>query len=96
MKVVVTSVHQDEPRNGLGDGDTCPDASGVGKGSSVQVRAERSGNLDGRVYYVSFTGDDGRGGHCQGTAKVCVPHDQSPGHACVDQGPIVDSTGSCR
>src|SRR5438876_263449 len=96
LRIVVTGIRQDEPINGLGDGDTCPDASGIGKGNSAQVRAERSGNLDGRMYYVSFTGDDGKGGRCQGTAKVCVPHDQRPGHACGDQGPLFDSAASCR
>ena len=96
LRIVVTGIRQDEPINGLGDGDTCPDASGIGKGNSAQVRAERSGNLDGRMYYVSFTGDDGKGGRCQGTAKVCVPHDQRPGHVCGDQGPLFDSAASCR
>jgi len=24
------------------------------------------------------------------TVSVCVPHDQSPGPACVDQGPLFD------
>src|SRR5438094_6856669 len=96
MRVVITGIRQDEPLNGLGDGDTCPDASGIGKGNTAQVRAERAGTRDGRVYYVSFSADDGRGGRCQGTAKVCVPHDQSPGHTCGDQGPLVDSAGSCR
>jgi hypothetical protein len=27
--------------------------------------------------------------------RVCVPHDQRPGHRCVDEGPLVNSTGPC-
>ncbi|MBI2877021.1 MAG: hypothetical protein HYY20_09085 [Candidatus Tectomicrobia bacterium] len=51
---------QDAPVNGLGDGDTSPDA--VLQGSSVLLRAERSGQGNGRVYAVHFTADDGLGG----------------------------------
>ena len=73
---------------------TCPDAEGVGTDVAI-VRAERSGSKkvpgDGRVYHVSFTADDGQGGECSGTVTVCVPHDQRPGHVCVDQGPLFDS-----
>lgn len=98
VSVAITSVTQDEPVNGLGDGDTCPDAAGVGGVGAgvVSVRSERSGLDDGRVYHVNFTATDGRGGQCTGTAAVCIPHDQRPGHACIDQGPLYDSTGPCR
>lgn len=94
VAITVTSVRQDEPLNGLGDGDTCPDAV-IGAGS-VGLRAERSGTPrvpgDGRVYRVKFIADDGKGGRCAGAVRVCVPHDQRPGHVCVDQGPLYDST----
>ena len=83
------------PLNGLGDGNTCPDASGVGA-STASVRAERSGTRkvpgDGRVYHIAFSADDGQGGQCTGTVTVCVPHDQRLGGDCVDQGPMYDST----
>ncbi len=95
VTVTVTGIAQDEPPDGLGDGSTCPDADGVGT-DIASVRAERSGTKkvpgDGRVYHVSFTADDGQGGECTGTVVVCVPHDQRPGHVCVDQGPLFDST----
>ena len=71
------------------DGHTTPDAVLA----PLQVRAERSGQGDGRVYHVSFRGTDGRGGSCAATLRVCVPHDQnSPGGACGDGGPRYDST----
>ncbi|MBI2877027.1 MAG: hypothetical protein HYY20_09115 [Candidatus Tectomicrobia bacterium] len=48
VTLTVTGVTQDEPVNGLGDGDTSPDA--LLQGSSVLLRAERSGQGNGRVY----------------------------------------------
>ena len=59
------------------------------------MRAERSGAGDGRVYEVRFVADDGRGGQCRGAVRVCVPHDRGRGSTCVDEGPLVDSTGPC-
>lgn len=56
----VTTVTQDEPVKGLGDGDTSPDA--VVQGQGVLLRAERAGTGNGRVYQVNFFADDGVGG----------------------------------
>jgi hypothetical protein len=93
--LTITSIFQDEPLNGLGDGNTCPDGSGVGTDTAT-VRAERSGTRgvpgDGRVYHIGLRADDGHGGSCEGTVSVCVPHDQGMGVDCVDQGPLFDST----
>jgi hypothetical protein len=89
MTLTVTGVTQDEPIQGLGDGDTSPDA--VLQGDKVLLRAERSGSGNGRVYRVSFTADDGHGGSCPGAVMVCVPHDRKPG-TCVDDGQRYDST----
>ncbi|MEK6977512.1 MAG: hypothetical protein AABX40_03815 [Candidatus Hydrothermarchaeota archaeon] len=58
---------------------------------TAQVRAERAGGRNGRVYHITLTADDGNGGACSGTAQVSVPHDQS-GAAAVDDGPLFDST----
>jgi cysteine-rich repeat protein len=91
VTIVVTGVMQDEPLVGAGDGNTCPDATGVGT-DTASVRAERSGQGDGRVYHVSFTADDGRGGTCAGTVAVCVRHDHRPNGVCGDGGALVDST----
>lgn len=95
VTITITGITQDEPINGLGDGNTCPDATGVGD-AVASLRAERSGKGDGRVYHVSFTATDDLGGQCQGTVAVCVPHDQGQGHTCVDEGPLFDSTGPCN
>jgi hypothetical protein len=99
IAIGITGISQDEPVNTVGDGNTCPDAAGIGS-AAAQVRVERSGAKrvpgDGRVYHLSFTADDGRGGTCSGVVAVCVPHDQGMGGTCVDQGPLFTSTGPCR
>jgi hypothetical protein len=88
LTITVTGITQDEAANGLGDGDTAPD--GVLAGSTAQVRAERAGSGDGRVYQVSFTASDGRGGLCSGAVGVGVPHEAKG--TPVDSGQGYDST----
>jgi len=89
--VVITSIHQDELVFGKGDGNFGPDGTGVGT-SSAQVRAERSGQGDGRVYHIGFRADDGNGGTCSGTVTVGVPKSQGKNSGPVDGGPLFDST----
>jgi hypothetical protein len=72
VTITIDRVFQDEPVNDTGDGNTFPDAQGVGT-STGQVRAERQGSGDGRVYHVAFTADDGNGGTCTGEVRVGVP-----------------------
>ena len=94
VSVVITGITQDEPVNGLGDGDASPDGAGVGT-DKAQVRAERAGKPkvpgNGRVYHIHFEASDGMA-VCSGVAKVGVPHDQRPGHVIVDGGELYDST----
>lgn len=89
VTVTIEAVFQDERTDHLGDGNTCPDATGVGA-SVAHVLAERSGRQDGRVYHLFFKAADDRGASCQGQVTVCVPHDNQ--RACVDQGALFDST----
>jgi hypothetical protein len=91
VTLTVTGVTQDEALNGLGDGDTAPDAVLGPASNEVQLRAERSGNGDGRVYRIAFSGSDGRGGTCTGTVTVGVPHNQ--GSTPIDSGLVVNSLG---
>jgi hypothetical protein len=46
--------------DGLGDGSTSPDGTGVGT-EQAQVRAERAESGNGRVYHIAFTASDGNG-----------------------------------
>jgi len=99
VTITATSVTQDEPVNGRGDGNTCPDARIVG--GLASVRAERTGTPavpgNGRVYVISFTATDSGGASCNGTVTVCVPHDMADADlACVDDGQSYNSLGSCR
>lgn len=88
LTLTITAIRQDEP---VGKGNSAPDGKGVGA-SSAELRAEKLGSGDGRVYHVSFTASDGQGGTCTGEVRVSVPHDQA-GPA-LDGGPLYDSTVS--
>jgi trimeric autotransporter adhesin len=85
ITTTVTGVTQDEPVNGLGDGDTSPDAVLGPASHQVRLRAERSGTGDGRVYRIGVTATDELGLSCSSTVRVAVPHDRA--HAPVDSAP---------
>jgi hypothetical protein len=97
LTITITSIHQDEPVNGIADGNTRVDGAGVGT-STASVRAERSGSKNnfgnGRVYFIGFSVDDGKGGTCTGVVNVGVPHDQGGQPLPVNDGPLFDSTKS--
>lgn len=86
--ITITSVTQDEPTNGLGDGDTAVDAV-INADGTVLLRAERSGAGDGRVYRVIFTASDPEGSSF-GEVRVSVPH--SVKKPAIDSGQSFDST----
>ena len=91
MTTTITRVTQDEPVTGLGGGDTGPDA--VIHGSKVLLRAERSGDGNGRVYRLYFTATNERGDSCTGPADVWVPKSLKPGlRSAIDDGQLYDST----
>ncbi len=83
------TVTQDEPINGLGDGDTSPDAAE--SGNNILLRAERAGSGNGRVYAVQFRAPDQDGASCTGTVKVSVP--KSIKDTAVDSGQNYNSFG---
>jgi PKD repeat protein len=93
--ITITSIRQDEPVDtpGHDDGSFAPDGKGVGT-NTAQVRAERAGSGNGRVYHLFFTAKDGQGGTCTGEVLVGVPHDQGQGSVPVDDGARYDSTQS--
>jgi hypothetical protein len=86
VTITILGVTQDEPLNGLADGNTSPDAKPGGTSDQVFLRAERSGLGDGRVYRIAFLADDGQGGTCTGVAVVGVPHDKGKGKTPIDSG----------
>jgi hypothetical protein len=94
--VVISEVTSDEPEDaaGNGDGNTLNDIVIAGNCKSVQLRSEREGNGDGRVYTITFEVTDSSGNATTVTAKVTVPHSQN-GAPAVDSGPQYTVMGGC-
>jgi hypothetical protein len=91
VTVTIDSIFQDEPVDSTGDGNFGPDGQGIGT-ETAEVRAERDGAANGRVYHISFTADDGMGGACSEEVLVSVPKSQGKNGAAVDEGALFDST----
>jgi endo-1,4-beta-xylanase len=73
------SIVSNEADDGLGDGDTADDIQGAIFGVDVrtfQLRAERSGTGDGRVYTVTYRVTDAAGNATEASAEVRVPLSQ--------------------
>jgi hypothetical protein len=77
-------VTSDELEEELGDGNTCADSIVILADNKFQVRAERSGNHDGRVYTAKYELTDVFGHVSEHTCTIVVPH--SPGQPAVDNG----------
>ena len=73
--VVIQSVSSDEPEDNPsgGDGNTLNDIVISPDCKSVQLRRERDGNLNGRVYTITFKVTDSFGSSTTATVKVFVP-----------------------
>ena len=84
--VVIASVTSDEPEHGIGDGNTSNDIVIGGDCKSVQLRAERMGGGNGRVYTITFKVTDSSGNSTTATAQVTVPESQD-GSPVIDDGP---------
>ena len=89
--ITIDNIFQDEPVDAPGSGNTSPDGQGVGS-SVAEVRAERAGSGNGRVYHIYFTVDDGQGGMCTGEVLVGVPKSKGKKGAPIDDGALYDST----
>jgi hypothetical protein len=92
--VVISQVTSDEVEDGAGDGSTLNDIVIAGNCRSVQLRSERNGSADGRVYTIYFRVTDASGNVGTASAKVTVPQSQGSGPA-VDSGPHYTVNGSC-
>ena len=78
----VLTVTSNEPIDGLGDGDTSPDWVVIDD-HNVQLRAERSGKGNGRIYTITTTCTDGSGNAVTKTSTVLVPKNQKGAWAVV-------------
>jgi endo-1,4-beta-xylanase len=92
--VAITQVTSDEPDNGNGDGNTVNDIVIAADCHSVQLRAERAGPLNGRVYVVTLRVKDASGNSTTRTVKVIVPKDDTG--VAIDDGPQSTVLSACR
>jgi hypothetical protein len=79
-QVILVSITSNEPDEGLGDGDHPDDIQEADFGTEdyeFQLRSERSGLGDGRIYTVTYSATDGSGNEAVATADVYVPHDRA-------------------
>jgi uncharacterized repeat protein (TIGR01451 family) len=81
--VVISKVTSDEVENGSGDGNTLNDIVIAPDCKSVQLRAERDGGGDGRVYTITLQVKDSGGNVATAIRKVFVPKGSGPA---IDSG----------
>jgi hypothetical protein len=92
--VKIVSVSSDEPDDSTADGMTLNDIVIGGDCKSVQVRAERKGDSNGRVYIVTLGVTDTAGNTTTTTARVSVPSSQN-GAAAIADAPSFTIQGGC-
>jgi uncharacterized repeat protein (TIGR01451 family) len=93
--VVISKVTSDEPENDGGDGNTLNDIVIAANCKSVQLRSERQGSGNGRVYTIHFRVRDASGNTTTKTAKVTVPKSQGNNGGAVDSGVQYTVNSSC-
>ena len=72
----ILSVSSNEAADAKGSGKTAPDWKITGA-HTLQLRAERAGNGQGRIYTITIQATDQSGNTSEKTVRVSVPHDQS-------------------
>ena len=92
--VKIVSASSDEPDDANADGFTVNDVVIAADCNSVQLRAERKGDGNGRVYVVTLKVTDTHGNVSTATAKVSVPNSQN-GNLAIDSGPSFTIISNC-
>jgi hypothetical protein len=87
VPVAITSITSDEPVEvgAGGDGHTTDFDMAIVDDVTVDLRSERQGGGDGRVYWVNYIDSDGAAQSCE----FMVPHDRGPFGGAVDSGVAV-------
>ncbi|MBV9211495.1 MAG: DUF5011 domain-containing protein, partial [Acidobacteria bacterium] len=93
--VFISKVTSDELENSSGDGNTLNDIVIASNCKSVQLRAERDGGGNGRVYTLTFKVRDASGNTTTKTATVIVPHN-GLGSGAVDSGVHYTVNSNCQ
>ncbi|HEV7889784.1 MAG TPA: immunoglobulin-like domain-containing protein [Pyrinomonadaceae bacterium] len=94
-KVYIVKITSDEVENGNGDGNTFDDIVIAPGCKSAQLRAEREGGGDGRVYTITFKVVDAAGNFATATATVTVPKSQGGNGGAVNSGVHYTVNSSC-
>jgi len=92
--VVITRITSDEVVDGCGDGNTLDDIVIGANCRTAQLRVERSGCGNGRVYTVFLHVTDLAGNRTETSVHVLVPPNQS-GSTAVDDGPNYTVVSTC-
>jgi uncharacterized repeat protein (TIGR01451 family) len=92
--VVIEKVTSDEPDNAHGDGNTTRDIVIAPNCRLVQLRAERDGSRNGRVYTITLRLRDGAGNVTRKDFEVRVPISQN-GVPAVKNAPALTVTCNC-
>ncbi|HEY6402189.1 MAG TPA: CARDB domain-containing protein, partial [Blastocatellia bacterium] len=93
--VVIETVESDEPDDDLGDGETVDDIIIGADCRSVQLRAERAGTGDGRVYTITLRLKDSGGAVTRAAFEAYVPHSRN-GDPAVKGAVALTVTSACR
>jgi|GEM_PF-6513004 len=91
----LVSITSNEQNNGQGDGNTKKDIEGADFGTpdvEFELRAERSGGGDGRIYTITYEARDVAGNSTTADFYIRVVHDQS-GRAMPATCVMTDETG---
>ncbi|MCF7972828.1 MAG: HYR domain-containing protein [Phycisphaerae bacterium] len=78
VECAILSVTSNEETDGPGDGNTEPDWE-ISGSLTVNLRAERSGSGEDRVYTITVACTDDSGNESTATVEVTVPHDKGKG-----------------
>jgi len=91
--VYILKISSDEAEDGAADGSTLNDIVIDASCKTAQLRAERSGIGNGRVYTITFKVKDSAGNFATATATVTVR--LTPNNPAVDSGPIYTVNSIC-
>jgi hypothetical protein len=90
LDIRITSISSDEAFEvgAGGDGHHADDIE-ILSATTFELRAERQGGGNSRFYTIQFEVTDPAGNTAEAACAFVVPHDQSPKHARVNDGPAV-------
>jgi hypothetical protein len=92
--VNITKVTSDEAENSTGDGNTMDDILIASDCKSIQLRSERQGSSNGRVYTIYLELDDGNDNTDSASYQIHVPH--NTGNPAIDDGPAFEVYMDCN